>query len=253
MLERIEHDAIVELRLARPPVNALSPGLIHALRSEVEGAARQGFHGLVLSGREGVYSGGLDVPELVRLDREGMAAFWDDFCGLMGALACSPIPTVAAITGHSPAGGAVIAMWCDYRVMAAGEYRIGLNETQVGLAIPPMIIDGFKRLVGAHRGERLVAEGRLIPAAEALQIGLVDELADVSAVVPQALAWLRRHLALPQHAFLANRRVARADLGRLFEDDDMVAAQAFVEGWFSAPTQASLQALVAQLQARKRA
>jgi enoyl-CoA hydratase/carnithine racemase len=252
MLDRIVHGDILELRLARPPVNALSPGLVHELREAIGNAPRQGFHGLILSGREGVYSGGLDVPELVRLDRPSMADFWDDFCGVMGALACSPIPTVAAITGHSPAGGAVIAMWCDYRIMATGDYRIGLNETQVGLAIPPMIIDGFKRLVGAHRGERLVAEGRLITAGEALQIGLVDELQEYPAIVPQALAWLRRHLALPRHAFLANRRIARADLGRLFEDDDMQSAQAFVEGWFSAPTQAALQALVAQLQARKK-
>ena len=88
--------------------------------------------------------------------------------------------------------------------------------------------------------------------SEALQIGLVDELQDYSQIVPQALAWLRRHLALPRHAFLANRRVARADLGHLFEDDDLQAAQAFVEGWFSAPTQAALAALVAQLQARKK-
>lgn len=251
MLERIEHEGVLELRLARPPVNALSPELIATLREAVQEAPRQGYHGLLLSGREGLFSGGLDVPLLVALDRNGMEAFWDDFSGLMAAVACSPIPTAAAITGHSPAGGTVIAMWCDYRVMAEGTYRVGLNETQIGLAIPPMIIDGFKRLVGAHRGERLVAEGRLVDATEAAAIGLVDELTAVDQVVPQALAWLQRHLALPRHAFLANRRIARADLGRLFEADRLAAAGSFVEGWFSAPTQASLQALVAQLQSRR--
>ena len=251
MLDRIEHGPILELRLARPPVNALAPDLVRALREAIDSAPRQGYRGVLLSGREGVFSGGLDVPQLMQLDREGMASFWADFCGLMGAVACSPIPTAAAITGHSPAGGTVVAMWCDYRVMAEGNYRIGLNETQVGLAIPPMIVDGFKRLVGAHRGERLVAEGRLVDAAEACAIGLVDELTATGEVVGRALQWLQRHLALPQHAFLANRRVARADLGRLFESEDLLAAESFVEGWFSESTQMALQALLEQLQSRR--
>lgn len=250
MLEQILHDDIVELRLARAPVNALDPSLVSELRLAVERAPANGARGLILSGAEGIFSAGLDVPALVQLDRPAMAAFWADFLGTMRALACSPIPTAAAVTGHSPAGGAVLAIWCDYRVMASGEYRIGLNETQVGLAIPAVIVAGFQRLIGAHRGGLLVAEGSLIDPAQAMRFGVVDELTSPDTVVAQTLCWMREQLAKPAHAYAANRATARRDLHALFADPQITDVDGFLDGWFSAPTQASLQALVAQLKGK---
>lgn len=250
MLDTYVHGSILELRLARKPVNALDPSLVAELRKAVESAPGLGYAGLILSGAPGIFSGGLDVPALVQLNRSEMSEFWQNFSACMRALATSPIPTVAAISGHSPAGGAVLAIWCDYRVMAEGDYRIGLNETQVGLAIPPVIVAGFQRLVGAHRGERLVVEGSLISAANALAYGMVDELAPLDAVVERAKAWLERHLALPRHAFDANRKIARANIVGLFDNDTLTDTQGFLDGWFSAPTQASLHKLVAQLTSR---
>lgn len=247
MLERIEHTDVIELRLARKPVNALAPALVSALREAIEAAPDQGYKGLILSGSTGIFSGGLDVPALIQLNRSEMGAFWTDFSATMRALASSPIPCVAAITGHSPAGGAVLAMWCDYRVMAAGDYRIGLNETQVGLAIPPVIVAGLQRLVGAHRGERLVVEGSLLASDDALAQGMVDELAALDQVVNTALGWLQRHLELPRHAFNANRAIARRSLVELFADPALTNVEGFLDGWFGADTQRSLQILVDRL------
>ncbi|HEX7112761.1 MAG TPA: enoyl-CoA hydratase/isomerase family protein, partial [Mizugakiibacter sp.] len=119
MLQTIEHEGgIRELRLARPPVNALNPALVAALRKAVEDAPGEGASALLLSGSPGMFSAGLDVPELLTLDRAHFAPFWRDFYGACAALARSPIPVAAAVTGHSPAGGAVLALMCDWRVMA---------------------------------------------------------------------------------------------------------------------------------------
>ena len=202
MLDTIRHDCIVELRLARPPVNALDPGLVEALRAAIETAPAQGARGLVLSGRPGMYSGGLDVPVLLQLPRDELMKFLYDFFGLCGMIACSPIPIVAAITGHSPAGGAVLSIFCDYRVMArsadpAKPYRIGLNEVQVGLSVPACIQSGLQRLVGTFRAERLMVAGTMLEAEAALNVGFVDELAEVDHVVPRAIAWLQDLLKLP--------------------------------------------------------
>lgn len=119
MLERTEHGEILELRLARPPANALDAALIAALGEAIEGAPASGARALVLSGRR-MFSGGLDVPALLTLDRAGMEQTLRDFFRLMRALAASPIPTIAAITGHAPAGGAVLSIFCDARVMVRG-------------------------------------------------------------------------------------------------------------------------------------
>ncbi|HVJ61887.1 MAG TPA: enoyl-CoA hydratase/isomerase family protein, partial [Tahibacter sp.] len=209
MLDLIRHDAILELRMARPPVNALDAGLIRALRAAVESAPGDGARGLVLSGRSGLFSGGLDVPSLLQLDREQMRDVWIDFFGLLGALACSPIPIVASIAGHSPAGGAVLSIFCDYRVMARGAYRIGLNEVQVGLVVPGVIQAALRRLVGTYRAERLMVAGQMVDSEHAHAIGLVDELADVDHVTTRALAWLNEILALPPQAMAGTRAWSR--------------------------------------------
>ena len=197
MLEVIRHDTIHELRLARPPVNALDPTLVRALRAAIEGAPREGARGIVLSGRPGMFSAGLDVPALLPMKRDDLRVFWADFFGLCADLACSPIPIVAAITGHAPAGGAVLSIMCDYRVMADGAFKIGLNETQVGLAVPERIQAVLRRLVGAYRAERLMVAGTMLDAADAKAIGFVDELVATDLVVPRAIAWMGELLKLP--------------------------------------------------------
>lgn len=252
MLDRIEHDSgIVELRLARPPVNALDPELIAALKQAIEQAPREGAKALVISGFPGLFSAGLDIPALLQLDRAAMRAFWTDFFGVCAALARSPIPIAAAVTGHSPAGGAVLAIFCDYRVMAKGEFRIGLNEVQVGLTVPDCIQAGLRRLVGTYRAERLLVAGAMLDADDALATGLVDELTDVDHVVIRTVAWLEPLLKLPREALLGTRAMARADLARLFEDPASLPVDDFLDGWFAPEAQATLRALVERLRNKK--
>jgi Delta3-Delta2-enoyl-CoA isomerase len=255
MIDIIPHEAIHELRLARPPVNALDPAQVARLRDAIRTATHEGARALVLSGTPGMFSAGLDVPALLQLDRAAMHAFWNEFFGLCADLARSPIPIAAAITGHSPAGGAVLAIMCDYRVMACSvdaekPFRIGLNEVQVGLSVPDCIQAALRRLVGAYRAERLLVAGAMIEAAQAQAIGLVDELAEIDAVVPRTLAWLRELLAFPPLAMRETRRMARADIAAVFEDPSTFRVGEFVDGWFAPEAQAVLRALVERLKSR---
>lgn len=252
MLDKIQHDhGILELHLARPPVNALNPELVAALRTAITEAPGKGASALVLSGSPGLFSAGLDIPALLQLDRAAMRAFWSDFFGLCAALARSPIPIAAAVTGHSPAGGAVLAIFCDYRVMARGEFRIGLNEVQVGLTVPDCIQAALRRLIGTYRAERLLTAGAMLDSDAALAAGLVDELTGVDQVVQRTLVWLESMLALPRHAMLATRAMARADLARLFDDPAALPVEDFLDGWFAAEAQATLRALVERLRKKQ--
>jgi enoyl-CoA hydratase/carnithine racemase len=247
MIQAVEHGAIRELRLDRPPVNALSPDLIVALRNAIQSAPREGARAVIISGAPGRFSGGLDVPLLLGLDRPAMATLWRDFYALLGAIAASPIPIVAAITGHAPAGGTVLALFCDYRIMAQGDYKIGLNEVQVGIPVPPVILAGLRRLVGPRLGERLAVGGGLFSPQEALSVGLVDELTALDRVVERARAWCERLLALPPSAVAGTRRLARADLATIFEADLEPELQRVIEGWWSPETQRTLRALATRL------
>jgi enoyl-CoA hydratase/carnithine racemase len=247
MIKTIDHGAIRELRLDRPPVNALSPELIVALKKSIQCATGDGARALILSGSPGRFSGGLDVPLLLGLDRPAMATVWRDFYALLGAIACCPIPIVAAITGHAPAGGTVLALYCDLRVMASGDYKVGLNEVPVGIPIPPVILAGARRLVGPRLAERLAVSGELLSPQDALGFGMIDEVVALEKVVDRAVERCQRLLALPPEAMASTRRLARADLVAIFEADLEPELQRVVATWWSAETQGSLRALVERL------
>jgi enoyl-CoA hydratase/carnithine racemase len=188
---------------------------------------------------------------LLTLARPAIAALWRDFYALLAALAVSPIPIAAAITGHATAGGTVLPLFCDYRVAAQGEWKLGLNEVQVGLPLPPVIFAGLKRLVGAHQAERLAVGGLLIAPDEAARIGLVDELVPLDRAVSRALEWSRGLLALPVDAMAATRRSARADLYELFASSFDMELEQVNTMWWSPEAQTTLRVLVDRL-ARKR-
>lgn len=248
LVEILEHGAIHELRLARPPVNALDPALSRAIADAVARAVGAGARGLVLSGGPKVFSAGLDVPYLVSLgaDRKTLRAAWDTFFDAARALATCPVPVAAAMAGHAPAGGCVLALCCDYRVMASGPFSIGLNETQVGLVAPDGIQHLLRRVVGPRLAERMLLTGELMLADAALAAGLVDELVEIDHVATRARTWLEQIVQLPRAPMLETRRMARADLVAALQPE-RIELDRFIEAWYSDDTQGALRALMAKL------
>jgi Delta3-Delta2-enoyl-CoA isomerase len=215
MLNIVEHDGdIRELRLARPPVNALNRELLRALTAAI-GEARG--DALVITGQPGIFTAGLDVRGLLELDRDAVMQVFVELWRVQRAIACCAVPVIFGLTGHSPAGGTVLAIHGDYRVMALGDFRLGLNEVQVGLVPGGPIHGAFRRLVGGH-ATQLLSRGALIDPAAALRVGLVDELCDAGHVVARALEVAREYCALPREPMLRTRALARQDLVDLFGD-----------------------------------
>lgn len=245
MLQLSVNDGVGLLRMDRAPANGLNEPLLVALLEGLEQLRLDGAGAIVLTGRPGMFSAGLDVPELLDLDRERILAFWTLFFRLTRALASSPVPVIAALSGHAPAGGAVLALHCDYRIGAEGNFRIGLNEVQVGLPVPSTILLALEQVAGQRNARRLAVRGELVQMAEAHALGLVDELAAPDELLAVAERRARELLTLPPVAMNATRLTARADfLERLAQADDAAAATAY---WFSAETREGMQKLVARL------
>lgn len=247
MLRIEDHGAVREIRLARPPANAFDEAMLRAIDAALVDACQANARALVLSGQPGMFSGGLDVPGLLRLDRTQMKGFWNAFFGVQARLASLPLPIVAAITGHSPAGGAVLACYCDLRIMADGKYRIGLNEVQVGLFPGPVVYGVVRRVVGPREAERLMCSGLLLLPTEALRAGLVDRVLPAAEVIPAAIEWAQTMAALPPKALAATRSLARADLVALLSGIDADAYESMNDAWFSEETQATMRKLTARL------
>jgi enoyl-CoA hydratase/carnithine racemase len=241
MLEIIDHpDRIRELRLARPPVNALNTEMLRKIIAAVEGAAKESA--IVITGQPGLFSGGLDVRGMLELDRDAVVAMAIEVWRAQRVIAASPVPVIVGITGHSPAGGTVLAIHADYRVMALGDFRVGLNEVAVGLFPGPVIHGAFRRLTGGH-GAQLLTRGALVDPATALRVGLVDELCDPTQVVTRALEVAREMCALPREAMLRTRELARKDLLELFGNPghalmkEREFGNAIAQMWFAPATQ----------------
>ncbi len=252
MLETVQHDEILEIRLARPPANALDTGLLRALDGALREAEAGGAAGVVLSGRPGLFTGGLDLPFLIGLSREEILEPFTAFFELLATAARLEIPLAAAITGHSPAGGAVIAQFCDLRVMAWGEFLIGFSEAQIGVVMPRSLVQVIALRLGWATMADLVVSGRLVGPEEALELGIVDGLAEPEQVVETAVARLGKLLSVPREAMLETRRRVRRPLVEAMATGIEEDTASFVDWWFHPETQAALKAAVARLTGRGR-
>lgn len=250
MIHAVDRGPVRVLRLDRPPVNALHPELLSALADALRRAPQEGVRGLVLTGAPGIFSAGLDVPYLLSLQREGLLEALGTFFDAMEALAGSAVPVGAAISGHAPAGGAILALFCDWRVMAEGDFVIGLNEVQVGLPMPEVVGALMARTVGPRRAEELAATGRLLSPPAALEVGLVDELAEEPMVVERAAGWIEALLRLPSRAVAETRRTMRRDLLELVRRGRGADAERLAGEWYLPEVQGALRAMVARLAAK---
>ena len=241
MLNVIDHGVIRELQLDHPPANALRAPLLSALRHAIDSAPREGAQALVISGVPGYFSVGLDVPYQLEQDQQAANLVFHEIFATMRAVGTSRLPIVAAVEGHAVGGGAMIALFCDYRIMAAGAYKMGLPEVHVGLPIPPVIYNVVGRLIGPRLAERLCVEGRLVDTEEAGRIGLVDEVAPTEEVKGKALSWCQRILELPARAMRLTRAASRVEIATLLASFGWEELDELAAGWSGEETQTALR------------
>jgi enoyl-CoA hydratase len=175
-------------------------------------AADDGARAMVLTGAgEQAFCAGADLKALETLDPDALA-------GPMGFTRLAPAkPAIAAIGGWCVAGGLELALWCDLRV-AAENARFGCLERRWGV---PLIDGGTQRLpriVGLGRALDLIVTGREVDAAEALAIGLVNEVVPAGRDVDRALELAEAIAAFPQETMLSDREATHAALGLSLAD-----------------------------------
>ena len=252
MINEYNYGPVHELRLARPPANSFDLGLIQALTERLRALPSEGKRAVVLSGAPGIFSGGLDIPTLLELNREDVWRFVRAFLELQHTVAVSQIPVVMAITGHCAGGGAELILYADYRIMARGPYRIGINEVQVGLCPGRATYGALRRLVGSGRADRLLSTGTMLTSEQALSAGLVDALADADRVVLEAQDYASTLTKLPPNAYRTTRQLVREDLMKLLEGGIRKdACDELVASITSAEAQASLQARLTQMRQKR--
>jgi enoyl-CoA hydratase/carnithine racemase len=194
---------VATLRLQRPPMNALNVELQEALRAAAEEVTeRRDVAAVVIYGGEKVFAAGADIKEMQALSYTDMVQRSADLQASFTAIARIPKPTVAAVTGYALGGGCELALCCDFRV--AGENaKLGQPEILLGIIPGAGGTQRLSRLVGPARAKDLIFSGRFVDAAEALRIGLVDELAAPDEVYAAARRRVEGYVGGPAFALRA--------------------------------------------------
>ena len=194
---------------------------------------------------------GLDVIELYSYDEEQIRSFFTDFGGLFIDLVTFEKPLVAAITGYSPAGGCVMAVACDYRVMAKGEkYTIGLNEVAVHIQISKNLIDAYAFWIGYGNAHKFILDGKLLKVDEALEVGLIDEAVELENVLPRAEKQLKKYISFHEGIFRNTKQKLRKDWLSKLETDPKKDLLEAAEMWWKPEIRSRMKAFVESLQKR---
>ncbi len=193
--------------LARPPANALNAAIIRALQDAAESAAEDPtVRAVILRGNARFFSGGLDLKEMAAGGAADVASF--GYGDGVGALWTLPKPTIAQIEGHAIAGGAILALACDFRVCAEGDQKIGLNETAIGLAFPTGAFEIARRVLDPRFVNKVLLAAELFKPADALRVGLVDEVVKQENLQARCVALATQLAAYPPDAYAYNKALA---------------------------------------------
>jgi enoyl-CoA hydratase/carnithine racemase len=196
-------DGIGTIRLDRPPMNALDVAVQEGIRAAAaEADARRDVAAVVVYGGPKVFAAGADIKEMQAMSYTDMVDRSRELQGSLTAVARIRKPTVAAITGYALGGGCELALTCDFRV-CGDNAKLGQPEILLGIIPGAGGTQRLPRLVGPARAKDLIFSGRFVDSAEALAIGLVDEVVPADDVYSAAVTRVRRYVGGPAYALRA--------------------------------------------------
>lgn len=252
MFERETRGEIAVVRMAHGKVSAIDLELLEGLEAELAAAEAAGARAVVLTGTGGTFSAGVDLFRVVAEGLPYLERFLPVLSRALGRLFSFPRPVVAAVNGHAIAGGAILAMACDYRVLAAGGGRFGVPELLVGVPFPCLPLEIVRSAVPPHRLQEVVYGGGTYTVEETLAAGLAEEEAPPLDLLDRALAVAGRLAAIPPEAFrLTKLALRRPTLERVAVDGPAHDAAA-LEAWSAPETAATIRSYLERTIGKRR-
>jgi enoyl-CoA hydratase/carnithine racemase len=247
-LQLLHNDGLLNIQMARAKANALNSELLGELHEALRGAADDpAVRGVVLSSVfPGIFSAGFDAREIFPYDGEQIRGFFVRFVEVCHSLLDLPKPVVAAIEGHAIAGGAILALACDLRVMGEGDYGFAVNEINLGLVLSQGVLQMAVGAMGAGPARELILDGVTIGPQRAHAIGLATELAPAGQTLARAEARARGLAEKPPLAFAAVKRLFREQTVLPLERE-IGSLNTFVQHWVSEESRERRNRLAAAL------
>jgi enoyl-CoA hydratase/carnithine racemase len=236
------HGDVAKVVLNRGKVNPINEPFTEELKQRFEELALDAsVKAVVLTGRDKFFSFGLDIPEFLGYTKESFVRFVTKFADLYTYIFLFPKPVIAALNGHTVAGGCMLATACDYRIMVTGKSRISLNEINFGSSLFPGSAEMLKYCTG-HRNAELVAyTGAMFSAEEGKQLGLVDDVVPEESLEEHAIKTAKEFARRYSPAFESIKMLLRHDTGEEMKKKDAHYRDEMVDIWYSEQTWKQLQ------------
>lgn len=221
IIEKKKDYAIVKLNNGK--VNAINLPLLKDLKKTFNALnADDSIKGAILAGRPHVFSAGLDVMSLATMNEAQMLDFWVTYMEVMQALVGFSKPLVSAITGYAPAGGTILVLCTDYRIMGKGaKHVIGMHEFKMHMQIPEMLCDVYAYHLGEVQAWKAIQKRQLFNSDEALEVGLVDESVEVEEVLERAETYLEQLIYVYPKVFAQSKKWFRRRLYQIVFERDL--------------------------------
>ncbi|MBK6515217.1 MAG: crotonase/enoyl-CoA hydratase family protein [Polyangiaceae bacterium] len=187
--------------------NALSDAMIDALVAAIERAEKEAS-AFVLSGRPDRFCAGFDLRVMMS-GPDAAKALLERGSSLLMKLYETPIPFVAACTGHALAGGALVLCTADLRIGAEGPYKIGLNEVSIGMPVPVLAMELARDRLAASELGRATLFGEIYDPTGAARAGYLDRVVPAAELLGAAKSEAARLGQLSRRAFAATKQRLR--------------------------------------------
>jgi enoyl-CoA hydratase/carnithine racemase len=228
------NDGVATVTLTHGKVNALNESTVEELQVVSDHLKDDdGVRAVVLTGNDKFFSFGLDIPELYDYTKEGFHRFLVKFTGLYTSIFQFPKPVIASIGGHAIAGGCMLALACDYRLMVDGRAKIGLNEITFGSSVFAGSVEMLIYCCGQRNAETILMEGEMYTAEKAHHLGLVDRVVPAEDLAEETESTAVMYAEKDPRAFEALKNLMRSPVVDQMERCEQDSLRAFNDIWYS--------------------
>lgn len=231
--------------------NAINQAFIDAFHQALDEAERARARAVIITGVGRTFCGGLDLLSTYDHDRGQISAFVDAFDSLFLRIFTHGAPVIAAINGSAIAGGSILAMAADYRIMARGPFVIGVNEALLGLPFPSASLEIARHALPRTAWTEAFYEGKRYAPEEAHAAGLVHRLTDEERLLTEATKQARTLTRAGAQALSTIKAALLAPTVARIEATALQSRATFVDQWFGLQARERIGELVAALLARK--
>ena len=230
--------------LSRGKVNALNEPMVEELTKSFEALAIDNdVRSIIFTGSGKFFSFGFDVPEFLNYSKSDFIRYLEKFTNFYTYLFLFPKPIVAALNGHTIAGGCMLATACDFRLMVTGKAKISLNEITFGSAVLAGSVEMLRYCVGSRNAQSILYSGAMYSAEEACQLGLVEQVSSEDALAEDARKVAQEFAQKDSSVFKSIKHLLRKPASEEMIKREKDAILEFVDIWYSEQTWENLKAI----------